>query len=311
MTAESEAKGKSGAESPDLFAFMDFREYLRAYFEHCRLHVPGFSMRGFTKRLSRSRSPSGAAPDSTSSLSGLLSAILKGKRGVSSAFGTRLAAALDLGAKERRYFELLLGFNQAKHQAEKHQFFLQLARFRNSKAHELSQSQYKYFSKWYFPVLMNFFDMEKGMKHPGEIARHIFPTLSPGQVQEAIDLLLELDLLRKLANGYAPIQRHLSTGQDFDGVVAWQYTTQFINLAANVMESAPKSDCKYTTMTFAVSRKGAESVRERIGAFLADLREIIDTDKDSDRVLTLNLQMFPNTRSKPATRAPALMETPT
>lgn len=309
MDTEAETNGEPGKSLPDLFAYMDFRSYLQDYFAYSREHVPDFSMRGFCKRLDRSLAPN-AASESTSSLSGLLSAILKGKRGVSAAFKTRLSGALDLGAKERRYFELLVDYNQAKHQAEKHQFFLQLARFRNSKARELSQTQYKFFSKWYFPVLMNFFDADPAVKHPGEIAKRIFPAISPGQVQEAIDLLLELNLLRKLANGYSPVHRHLSTGQDFDGVTAWQYTTQFINLAANVMESAPKSDCKYTTMTFAVSRKGAEALRERISAFLGEMREIIDTDKDSDRVLTLNLQLFPNTRSKPPARAAGHTETP-
>jgi uncharacterized protein (TIGR02147 family) len=234
------------------------------------------------------------------STSGLLSAILNGKRGLSAAFGIKLASALDLGEKERKYFDLLVGFTQAKGMEEKNHFFLQLSRFRNSRAGEINQTQYRFFSKWYFTVLLNYFDVDQRQKNPAEIAKKLFPGVSPAQVQEAIDLLLELKMIKKMANGYAPVHKHLAAGKDFAGMVALQYNTQFINLAANVMETAPPADCRYSTLTFAISRKGAEAVRERMGSFLGELQEIINQDDKSEQVYTMNMQMFPNTKSRAA-----------
>ncbi|MEO6095958.1 MAG: TIGR02147 family protein [Fibrobacteria bacterium] len=279
--------GMADATPPVLFEYLDYRQYLIALFAFRKDHEAGFSLRKFCRKVHPSPSTSG-----------LLSAILNGKRGLSAAFGVKLSAALALGDKERKYFDLLVDFTQAKGMEEKNHFFLQLSRFRNSRANEINQTQYRFFSKWYFTVLLNFFDVEQRQKNPAEIARRIFPGVSPSQVQEAIDLLLELKMIKRMANGYAPVHKHLAAGKEFAGMVALQYNTQFINLAANVMETAPPKDCRYSTLTFAISRKGAEAVRERMGSFLGELQEIINQDDKSEQVYTMNMQMFPNTKSR-------------
>jgi uncharacterized protein (TIGR02147 family) len=273
------------AKPPALLEFLDYRAYLAALFAWRKDHESGFSLRQFCRRVH-------PAP----STSGLLSAILNGKRGLSAVFRLKLITALDLGETDRKYFELLVDFTQAKGMEQKNHFFLQLSRFRNSRAHQLNQTHYKFYSKWYFTVLLNFFDVEKSQKNPAVIARRLFPGVSPTQVQEAIDLLLDLKLIKKLANGYAPVHKHLSAGKEFAGMVALQYNTQFINLAANVMETAPPQECRYSTLTFAISRKGAEKVRNRMGSFLVELQDIIDQDEHSEQVYTMNMQIFPNTR---------------
>jgi hypothetical protein len=42
---------------PNIFHFMDFREYLKAYFEYCKFSEPGFSMRTFLGKISHSSFP--------------------------------------------------------------------------------------------------------------------------------------------------------------------------------------------------------------------------------------------------------------
>src|SRR4051812_13730086 len=142
-------------EKPNLFHFMDFKEYLKAYFEYCKISDSGFSMRTFLGKISHSLSSSG-----------VLSAVIAGKRSLSSDFRIKLAKMMSLKEKESRYFQLLVQFNQSKSLEERNHLFRELSRFRESKAKRISQGQYGFYSKWYYLVVWCYFGMVRDQKNP-------------------------------------------------------------------------------------------------------------------------------------------------
>ncbi|MEO6097901.1 MAG: TIGR02147 family protein [Fibrobacteria bacterium] len=274
---------------PNIFHFLDFRDFMRAYFEFSKAEDPGFSMRTFLGKVSH-----------TLSSSGLLSAVLKGTRKLSPALRLKFAQVMELKDKESQYFQLLVQFNHAKSMEVKNHFFQQLSRFRESKAKTVSNEQYGFYSKWYYLVVWCYFGMEQKQKNPHEIAKRITPHLSVSQVEEAIAKLLQLKLIKKTANGYSTTDNHITTEKEVQDMVANHHHKEFIQMASRMVDEIPAAKRQYNTLVFSVSKQAFEIVKERMETFQEELREILTRDSREEMICTLSMQLYPNVDGEPA-----------
>lgn len=270
---------------PQILHYLDYRDFLRDYCAHRKTHDPEFSQRSLTREA-------GLPPSSSS----LLPAVLKGRRKLSQNLRVRFGKAMRLSERDASYFDLLVQFNQAKGMAEKNFFFSQLSKFRSSRASIVGGTQYRFFSKWYFSAVWNYFGIDQKTRHPGAIAANILPPITPAQAQEAIDLLLELGLIKKTASGYAVAERHIYTEKDVQAQAARQHIQELMAIAARVFPDLPPEQRQYNALMFSISRDGFAAIKDRIRSFQEELREIIDRDRGEDRVYTLTLQLFPNSK---------------
>jgi uncharacterized protein (TIGR02147 family) len=270
---------------PNLLQYLDYRAFLADYTQWRRESDPGFSQRTFAKEA-------GLPPSSSS----LLPAIIKGRRSLSQNLRVKFARALNLPDREGQYFDLLVQFNQAKGMTEKNFFFSQLSKFRMSRAHIISESQFEFFSKWYYGAVRNYFSMETKERNPVIIADKLFPTVSPAQVEDAIRLLLELGMIKRTANGYTVAEKHISTPKDVQARAARENLMELTRMSMELLEKTPPELRQYNALMFTVSEHGFTTVKERIRSFLEELREILDRDQNEDRIYSLTLQLFPNSR---------------
>jgi uncharacterized protein (TIGR02147 family) len=276
---------KGGNGSPQLLHYLDYRDFLRDYCAHRKTVDAEFSQRTFAREA-------GLPPSSSS----LLPAVLNGRRGLSRNLILKFGKAMRLGERESKYFEFLVHFNQAKGMTEKNHFFAQLAKFRSSRARIVGETQYRFFSKWYYSAVWNYFGIDQKQRHPGIIAANIFPPITPTQAEEAIKLLLELGLIKKTASGYAVAERHLYTEKNVQAMAARQHIQELGGMAMQVFPALPAELRQYNALMFSVSKDGFQAVKDRIRSFQEELREIIDRDNGEDRVYTLTMQLFPNSK---------------
>jgi uncharacterized protein (TIGR02147 family) len=270
---------------PRLLQYLDYRAFLNDYCAWRREADPAFSQRVFAKEA--------GLPGSSSSL---LPAVLKGRRNLSQTLRVKFSRALKLPEREASYFDLLVQFNQAKGMTEKNFFFAQLSKFRASRAHVLRENQFEYFSKWYYSAVRNFFSMETRERNPAAIAARLFPEVTSAQVEDAIRLLLNLELIKKTANGYAVTEKHISTPKDVQARAAREHLLELTRMSMELLDKTPPELRQYNALMFTVSPQGFAAVKERVRSFLEELREILDRDQGEDRVYSLTLQLFPNSR---------------
>jgi uncharacterized protein (TIGR02147 family) len=271
--------------SPQLLQYLDYRDFLRDYYAHRKSVDPAFSQRTFAREA--------ALPASCSSL---LPAVIRGRRQLSQNLRVKFGKAMRLGEREYRYFDLLVQFNQAKGMTEKNFFFSQLAKFRSSRARIVGETQYRFFSKWYYSAVWNYFGIDQKTRHAAAIAANILPPITQDQAEEAIKLLLEIGLIKKTASGYAVAENHIYTEKDVQALAARQHLQELMAMAAKVFPDLPASQRQYNALMFSISKDGFEAIKDRIRSFQEELREIIDRDRNEDRVYTLTLQLFPNTK---------------
>lgn len=271
---------------PNLFTYVDYRVFLKDYFDYEQACDPRLSLRLLAKRIM----PALAS-------SGLLSGVLKGKKNLGYRLRKRFAIALKLKSREADYFDLLVEFNQARDLKEKEALFAQLSRFTSSKAKTLGEGKHRFFTRWYYTVVWNYFGINQKQKNPAIIAQAIHPPLTTAQVSEAIELLLNLGLIKKLANGYAVTENHLKTEPEFRAMEATQYNLQFLELAGQALYSVEPTKRLFNTMVFSVSRSTVDKLRDRMLAFQEEAQEIINLDSGSECIYTWGFQLYPNSKS--------------
>ncbi len=270
---------------PNVIEYLDFRAYLLDFCTHQKKANPSFSLRTFSARI---------AP--TLSDASLISAVLKGRRQISAALRPKVAKALGLKRLETGYFDLLVQFNQSKSLEEKNNLFLDLAKFRNSRAKIVGESQYKYYSKWHHAVIWSYIGMQKKRVDPARITKEVYPALTLPQVEESIKLLLDLKLIKKIANGYAVTDNHITTEKEFRGLVARKFNQELIGLSLDAVDRVPAPLRQYNTMIASVSEEGFKNIRERMSSFNEELKDLVDKDKQTDRVYIVCMQLWPATK---------------
>jgi uncharacterized protein (TIGR02147 family) len=270
---------------PNLLQYLDYRTFLGDYCQWRRDSDPAFSQRTFAKEA-------GLPPSSSS----LLPAVIKARRSLSQNLRVKFAKALNLPEREAQYFDLLVQFNQAKGMTEKNFFFAQLSKFRTSRAHIMQENQFEFFSKWYYGAVRNYFSMETRERNPVAIAGRLFPEVTPQQVEDAVRLLLDLGLIKRTANGYAVTEKHISSPKDVQARAARENLLELTRMSMEILEKTPPELRQYNALMFTVSPGGFNAVKNRIRSFLEELREILDRDQGEDRIYSLTLQLFPNSR---------------
>lgn len=283
---------------PKVLDYLDYRAFLNDYCRWRRDTDPRFSQRAFAQEAGL-----------TDSGSSILPAILNGRRELSQNLRVKFSKALALPERESRYFDLLVQLNKAKSAVEKNFFFAQLSQFRSSRAQVLQEAQFEYYSKWYYSAVRTYFCMETREREPSRIAERLFPEVAPEKVAEAIKLLLELDMIKKTANGYTVTDKHITTPSDVKSVAARKHVQELTRISMEVFDRSPSALRQYNTLMFTVSPRGFTTIKERTRSFLEEIREILDRDQGEDRIYTLNLQLFPNSRLPGLKSAPAIVRT--
>ena len=271
--------------APAVTAYLDFRSFLKDWFHYRKEIQPGYSMRTFARN-----------PTLGISSTSFMTNLIKGARNLTQRQRLAFIKALKLEGTEAEYFDFLVQFNQAKTLDEKNYFFSHLSKHRGSQAKLLLERQYAFFAKWHHSVIWNYLGLPRSEAAPARIAKHLAEELPAEQVQESLDLLTGMGLIKKTANGYDVAERHLVTDKVFMGQVAKDYHREFLRIASAALDRYPAEKRQFNVLAFSVSDKGFEAVKQRISAFLQEVREIVDRDADMNQVNLLNIQLFPGAR---------------
>jgi uncharacterized protein (TIGR02147 family) len=257
------ASGSIRPDAPRVFEFQDYRAFLAAHFGYRKAREPEFSLRVFA-----------AHPDLALSSSSFLSAVLKGRKNLSQSLRLRMGKALGLEPAEQEYFELLVQANQGKTAEERAHYRSRLARFHGSRARALTGAEHRFFGRWWYPMVWHWIGLHPDQGNPARIAKALRPRLEAAQVEEAIRALLELKLIKRLANGYAVTDRHLAAGNGAGAEPARAHAREYLRLALDELERATAEEAAYLVWSFTLSERGRERLRERLEALRAEVREL-------------------------------------
>lgn len=267
---------------PDIFAYVDYREYLRDAYEALKAGQRGFSYRAFARKAGMS-SPN------------FLKLVIDGTRNLGTSSVGQFAKALDLGTRETEFFRELVLFNQATTAADKNERYERLGKYRkHRRVHKLDRDMFKYLSRWYYPAIRELVNCAGFQEDPGWIAAHIQPRITSAQAKEALDILLDLKLLvRDKAGSIQQGQTLVSTGPEVRSLAVGNFHRQMMEQAASSIETIDREHREISGVTVALSAEGFALFKQKIHELRAQLLELSAQETSPKRVVQFNFQAFP------------------
>jgi uncharacterized protein (TIGR02147 family) len=126
------------------------------------------------------------------------------------------------------------------------------------------------------------------------LAAMIVPAVTPAEAEKSVELLLKLGLLTKKEDGtFTRTSASFTTGSQVRSVAVANYHKAMMRLASESIERIAASERDISSVTVAISQETYRMIRERLQRMRRELLELAETDKNPERVVQLNLQLFP------------------
>ena len=292
-----------------IIEYIDYRKYIRDFYEERKAGRFGFSWGAFAK-LAGFSSPV------------FLQYVCEGKKNLSENTAPQVATAMGLAGYETNFFQLLVAFDNAKNAESKKKALDAITELsRIHKVRSVAADEYDFFKSWKNALIRELAPAMPGAtprQMAGATRRHV----TTNEVNEILEFLQQTGHLAKDENGnyhqqdrslkMSPSSIRSAVAHDLqlqmaelavdafyygihDGVVrvVSRNGVELNRVSAQVYENA--EDRNITGLTIGITRENYE----RIVAELAECRRRIvaiatETDK-TDEVYRLNMQLFPLT----------------
>lgn len=267
---------------PDIFTYLDYREYLRDYYAAAKGAVSAFSYRYFSRKAGFT-SPN------------YLKLVAEGQRNLTDDSIRKMVAGLALGPDEARFFEALVEFDQAGDAEKKNAAFERVSasqRFRQ--ARRIDRGMFEYLSRWYYPAIREMAARADFRDDPRWIAENIFPRIRPREAQRALNLLFDMGLLERRDDGSIErVDPTLTTGHEVRSLAVGNYHRQMLERAASSIESVPREMRDLSSLVVCIGQDTVADLKSRIHAFRESLIELSERDEEKRGVYQIGIQMFP------------------
>ena len=268
---------------PDIFSFLDYRAFLRAYYDAAKANVKGFSYRSF-------------AADAGLSSQSFLRDVIRGDKNIGGSLDA-IAAAIGLDRAGHDFFGLLVAFDQASGRAARNELFEQIAATKRfQQARRIDAGMYQYLSKWYVPAIRELAAHAEFRDDPAWIARTLRPEISVKQASDALAVLLDLGFFVRGDAGLEVADPTVTTGHEVSALGVENYHHEMLRLAGESIARFPAEHRDLAAMTVCVSPRDLPEIKKRIHAFREQVLRYADDRPNGTVIVQFNSQLFPLTK---------------
>jgi uncharacterized protein (TIGR02147 family) len=269
-----------------IFEYLDYREFLKDYYNAKKEANPAFSLRVFSDKIGFK------AKD-------FISRVMNGDKNLSSQSIPKVASGLRLGKHETEFFIALVKFNQAETTEERNAAFnemqavLKVVRFAE-KQHLLGHTQYMVYSDWRHLTIRSLIGMFGFDGDYETLAKRVHPRITAEEAKKSVKLLEDCLLIKKDKGGnYTLTENAITTGDRTSRLALRGYHQQCLKLAADSIDRDLPGTRHISGLTLGISQEGYERIVERINAFRKEIALIAEEDESSDKVFQLQFALFP------------------
>lgn len=265
-----------------MLQYQDYRCYLQNFYDW-KKRTSAFSWRDFS-RMAGFASPV------------FLKQVCEGKANLGKKATVKVADAFGFVGAEREYFFNMVQYAQAKTDEKRRYAFAEMESIAsaNRVAH-VSTDAYKYYDSWVHPVVRELAPAMPGAM-PKEIAQKCLHEVSAKEVKDSIDFQVEAGLLKKTGPGaYEQTDKLLAGDTQSMALAVRSMNRQMAQFAAETLDSVPADERFVSGITMGVSDDAFGKIVEALRKCREQVQSIIFNDDKVERVLRLNLQLFPLT----------------
>ncbi|NLP04131.1 MAG: TIGR02147 family protein [Fibrobacter sp.] len=268
----------------NIFLYTDYHSLLKDYYSFQKKSSKSFSFRSFAAKAGVSQS--------------MFKDIISGRRRLSLAVMKKYAAAMNLTQRETEYFGAIVQFVNCKTNYEKNLHFTRMQRLRRDcDIKILDESRYEFFRNWYHSAIRELVTLPDFREDYDWIAKKCIPGITASQARKSIETMLRLGILRRDPDRkLQPADPMISSEYEMRSLILRNFHSEMLSLAKDALERFEPRQREISSLTFGLSHKCYERIKERIRSFKEELMAMVLEDTDiSEMVCQCNFQLFPLT----------------
>lgn len=205
-----------------------------------------------------------------------------------------LAKLLELNPEERKYFRLLVEYDQCVERDERVKILQELEFCRrNDKAIMLNEEFYDFFSLWYIPVVWELCVHPK-CESLEWIAKHVRPKINMKQVKKALEVLQTLNLVSATSNlKWQRKEASLTTDSSLDSRALHEYHRNVIHLAEDALDTMSTDKRLILSAMVGASSTHLKMINQKLEDLWKEVVESVPLDEKVEQVFQCNIQFFP------------------
>jgi len=263
-----------------IFAYLDYRDYLREWFEDRKQGSPWYSYKIFGEGVGLDQSQ--------------VYRILQKQLHVSEAARPRFAQYLDLKGPASEYFDTMIALGRSRKEADTRRLFALLQAMRGSQATTLAESQYGLYETWYLPVVRALIGILEISDEYGKLGACVNPPIGAEQARKAVETLRKLKLVTRDRTGVWRLQgKSYSTGKQYQSELVRRYQAQTFKLVEESLERHPKELRDVNVVNMAADAAAFADCVAILGEARRQIRERIERVDNPDRIMRLATGFIP------------------
>jgi len=270
-----------------IFEYYDYREYLQEVFSDLKRRRFSYSYRTFSCEAGISSH-------------NFLPRIIRRERNLSPAFIGNIARYLKLSAREVKYLTALIAFNNCRKPSLKECFLRQLQTLRIvSEEYRIEDGKLRFFEEWYYPVVRELAVLSDWGDDFAALARRCIPRITPAQAKSAIQFLISNGFLEKDVDGrYDVADPIVSTEPEVDSAIIPRYHKVTLQQCAEALETVPKEERNYSSLTLRVSRTMYDEVKQEIFQLRKRILAMAKGCPNPEMVCFIGFQLLPRSTTQ-------------
>lgn len=270
---------KDPQKSPlSIFSYNDARSYFRDVLRRKQLANPRHSLRAWSRSLGY-KTPS------------YLSEVLRGSRAPNLNLAQRIAKNAHLQIAEQRYLEFLV-LSCSSRNDEEHEVYATLLRSLRPNQQEQFDSIDKFhlIADWYHLAILEAFSIRGVNGDPEVLAKMLGRNVTTQIVNDAIERLHRLGLIKKKASGYTR-QSNPRFGDSIPSQAIREHHRQMLQLAEEAIDSQPMGVRQLNGSTIAVRKDDVPRLFELLRKAHEEIQKF-SVPSDAECVYQINMQAF-------------------
>jgi len=274
----------------EIYKYIDYQQWLAAAFRAKKAEIPTFSHRFIAQRLGLRSS-------------GYILYVMQGKRRLTETMAIGIAQIFKLTKQQTEYLLQLVRYVHAKTPQEKQFQFERLISLRRRHVKNIEPEQYRYFEKWFYPVVREALALEPFTGDYAELASLVIPAITPSEAQEAIEVLTALGMIEPGEDGvFCKKDAVITTGDVWQSATIRAHQRNLLDKGRDSLDMVEKTQRDISHLTITASAATLELISQRLAHLRSEILEIARNEAAPDRVLQCNFMVFPLAMKKEGDR---------
>lgn len=201
---------------------------------------------------------------------------------------------LGLAGRAAEYFQLLAAYQRERGAKARQEILEKALSLRDVERSKLKDNELAFFRDWWVVAVRCLLEVVNGRANPRELAARIHPSVPEKDIKKALDLLLELGLVKKASSGRLVLaQTHLTASGSDKAQAVQGFQKQMLNLALESFDRFPKGQRDVSTLSVAIDGLAWNEIREMLRESRRQIQKRVEESTHPDRVMQIVMAFFP------------------